>query len=187
MSTERREHQPIEETVMYRLFEGIGDECWNNVIHWKSFAQSTTGKQLVRAADSVCANLSEGGARYGHADSIHFLVISRGSAREARFWIRTSAIRSLLKQADATALVRKLDTAVKALNGFIGYRRTTNLAVKENPKPYSADLSEVHDGFEMDFDWVQAENCFWPDAHALLTKLTSAEAKTQDPRPKTEG
>lgn len=129
-------HKTIEETVMYKLFSDVSDECWNAVIRWNSFAKSTMGRQLVSSADSICANLSEGGARYGNADAIHFFVIARSSAREARYWILLATRRRVIPAGAAEELTRKIDAAGKALNGFINYRRAASSAVKEHRKSY---------------------------------------------------
>jgi four helix bundle protein len=54
-------HQSFEQLrVLYQLAEKLADEAWDIVVGWNTFAQDTVGKQLVRAADSVGANLAEG-------------------------------------------------------------------------------------------------------------------------------
>jgi hypothetical protein len=50
----------LEELNMYRISMDIGTMAWNAVSSFPNFAKDTTGKQLVRAADSVSANISEG-------------------------------------------------------------------------------------------------------------------------------
>jgi four helix bundle protein len=51
---------PFEQLEVYRLAERLSDEVWGIVLPWNNFARDTVGKQLVRAADSVGANLAEG-------------------------------------------------------------------------------------------------------------------------------
>src|SRR5690242_7751353 len=94
-------HQPIEELDVFLLFEQIADWSWEAVQSWKPFPRDTVGKQLVRAADSINANLVEGDGRYGTADAIHFFVIARGSARETRLWVRRAKKRSLVPTGEA--------------------------------------------------------------------------------------
>ncbi len=48
---------------VYRLAEKIADEIWNIVSDWDEFAKNTVGKQAVRAADSIGANIAEGDGR----------------------------------------------------------------------------------------------------------------------------
>jgi len=50
----------LDELEVYRMAMDIGERVWAEVIRWDFFARDTVGKQLVRAADSMAANLSEG-------------------------------------------------------------------------------------------------------------------------------
>jgi hypothetical protein len=48
---------------IYQLSDKLADQVWHCVSHWNTFAQDTIGKQLVRAADSIGANIAEGSGR----------------------------------------------------------------------------------------------------------------------------
>jgi four helix bundle protein len=48
----------LEDLEVYNLSEQFGDEVWFMVAKWDFFAKDTVGKQLVRAADSVGANIA---------------------------------------------------------------------------------------------------------------------------------
>ncbi len=50
----------LEDLQVYRLSMEIGDKIWEIVIRWDYFAKDTVSKQMVKAVDSVAANLSEG-------------------------------------------------------------------------------------------------------------------------------
>ena len=54
----------LEELKVYNLAMDIAERIWDIVIKWDYFAKDTVGKQLIKAADSVAANLSEGYGRY---------------------------------------------------------------------------------------------------------------------------
>ncbi|HWA82149.1 MAG TPA: four helix bundle protein [Fimbriimonadaceae bacterium] len=116
---------PIEETELCGTITIVSDEIWDAVQKWGSFAKSTTGKQLVRAIDSIGANLVEGDGRYSDAEANHFFEIARGSAREARYWIDAAKRRRLLPHDRALGFVRRLDISMQMLNGLINYRRRT--------------------------------------------------------------
>ena len=132
-------HLPIEETEFFKKFEGICDEIWDVVEKWKPLAQDTVGKQLIRAADSVGANLVEGDGRFGDADSIRFFIIARASARETRYWIRRAIRRKLIPDTKGKYFVDTLIEATKALNTTINYRRNRNPdTVKEELAMYDA-------------------------------------------------
>jgi hypothetical protein len=53
----------FENLEVYKLSERLADQIWKVVIHWDILAKDTLGKQLVRAADSVGANIAEGSGR----------------------------------------------------------------------------------------------------------------------------
>jgi four helix bundle protein len=50
----------LDELRVYQLAMDVGERVWEAVDGWSYFAKDTVGKQLVKAADSVAANLSEG-------------------------------------------------------------------------------------------------------------------------------
>lgn len=47
----------------------IAERVWSIVIDWDYFAKDVVGKQLMRAIDSVAANLSEGFGRYFYKEN----------------------------------------------------------------------------------------------------------------------
>ena len=118
-------HLPIEDTDVFRVFDELSDELWNEAVKWPSFAQEVLGKQLVRALDSVGANLVEGDGRYSDAEAIHFFEYARGSARESRFFIRKAMKRNLVGAAIANGQVERIESGSKMLNSLINYRRRT--------------------------------------------------------------
>ena len=73
------ERTNFEKLQVYQLSEKLADNAWNIVIAWDSFAKDTVGKQIVRAADSVGANISEGSGRGSIQDNRRFVRIARGS------------------------------------------------------------------------------------------------------------
>ncbi len=115
----------MEETEVFGRFIDVADLVWESVQKWNAFAKSTTGKQLVRATDSVGANLVEGDGRYSDAEAIHFFEIARGSAREAKYWINVAKRRRLLTADIALGYARSLDSGMQMLNRLIAYRRKT--------------------------------------------------------------
>ena len=50
----------FEDLEVYKLAEKLANEVWSVVKSWNSFEKDTVGKQIVRSADSVCANIAEG-------------------------------------------------------------------------------------------------------------------------------
>jgi four helix bundle protein len=78
----------FEELEVYKLAEKLANEIWHIVKEWDYFVKDTIGKQIVRAADSVCANIAEGRGRYNDQDNRRFVKIARGSLYETISWLR---------------------------------------------------------------------------------------------------
>jgi len=100
----------------------IGSRIWEEVILWKYFEKDTIGKQLVRAADSISANLSEAYGRYSFADRKRFAYYARGSLCETINWLQKSSKRGLIKteveselQSDISLLSKRINTYIKHL------------------------------------------------------------------------
>ena len=49
----------FENLEVYKLSEQLANEIWNIVQKWNYFAKDTIGKQIVRSADSIGANIDE--------------------------------------------------------------------------------------------------------------------------------
>jgi four helix bundle protein len=82
---------------VYQLAEQLADEIWQIVLDWDYFAKDTVGKQIVRSADSIGANIAEGSGRYNYKDNQRFVRVARGSLNKTRHWLRRAYTRNLLK------------------------------------------------------------------------------------------
>jgi four helix bundle protein len=76
----------FEDLQVYRLAEQLADAIWSIVDGWSYFAKNTVGRQLVRAADSIGANIAEGVGRGAFQDNRRFVKIGRGSLNETKHW-----------------------------------------------------------------------------------------------------
>lgn len=109
----------FENLHVYRLSEKISDHIWDLVLQWNSFAKDTVGKQLVRAADSVGANVAEGEGRGSYADNRRFVRTARGSLNEVKHFLRRAYNRGLLKQTDIKGLKPLIDELGPRLNAYL--------------------------------------------------------------------
>lgn len=116
--------EAIEEKRIYLHAEAVGDEIWNLAVGWPHFVQHSVGLQLVRAADSVGANIAEGMGRYHPKDVCKFLYYARGSLRETVFWLRRAQSRQLIDESTAQNLYTQLDTLARELNKSINFQKT---------------------------------------------------------------
>lgn len=117
----------LEDLEVYRYAMEVGERVWNLVIQWDYFAKDTLGKQLVKAADSVATNISEGFGRYYFKENKQFCYYARGSLHETRTWLTKAQNRSLitcdisdLLQKDTHVLGVKLNNYIKVIG-----KRTT--------------------------------------------------------------
>ena len=109
----------VEELKVYQLSMKVSEKIWSIVIKWDYFSKDTIGKQVVRSADSVSANISEGFGRYHYKDSKKFYYYSRGSLYETRTWITKAFNRDLITIEEYKALIDEINTASIKLNNFI--------------------------------------------------------------------
>jgi four helix bundle protein len=108
-----------ERLEVYRLAERIADRIWDIVIKWDHFAKDTVGKQIVRAADCIEANIAEGVGRGSHADNKRFVRTARGSLYETKHFLRRAFKRSLLGKPDIEALKPLIDELAPRLNAYL--------------------------------------------------------------------
>jgi len=109
----------LEDLIVYKLAMEIGDEIYFQIEKWDSFHKWTTGKQLVEAADSIAANISEGYGRYFYKENRQFQYFSRGSQTETKTWLTKAKNRNLINEEDYNAFILKLDELGKRHNNYI--------------------------------------------------------------------
>ncbi len=109
----------LEELPIYQLSMGIAEEIWNIVIKWNYFEKDTIGKQLVKAADSVAANLSEGFGRFFYKEEKQFCYYSRGSLYETKTWLLKASNRELITCEQLEKFNKEIINIGVKLNNYI--------------------------------------------------------------------
>ncbi|HYX42636.1 MAG TPA: four helix bundle protein, partial [Pyrinomonadaceae bacterium] len=99
----------FESLQVYQLAERLADEIWSIVGGWEQFAKNTVGKQIVRAADSIGANIAEGTGRGSFQDNKRFIKMARGSLNETQHWLRRVYKRSLLSKEQVSKIKPVID------------------------------------------------------------------------------
>jgi four helix bundle protein len=89
------------------LAEKLADEIWNLVREWDRFAQDTVGRQIVRAAESIGANIAEGTGQGRFPDNRRFVRTARASLNGRRTWLQRAHSRHLLKP-EITAKIKPI-------------------------------------------------------------------------------
>ena len=113
------ERTNFEKLQVYQLSEKIADSIWNIVITWNPLARDTVGKQIVRSADSIGANIAEGSGRGSLVDNRRFVRMARGSLYETLHWLRRSYTRKLLSQSEVKNLRVLVQELSPKLNAFL--------------------------------------------------------------------
>ena len=111
----------LEDLEVYNLAESFSDEIWFIVLEWDYFARGTIGKQLVRSADSIGANIAEGFGRYHYKENKNFCYYSRGSLIETKGWINKAKTRGLISESQHADYLNKMAIIHLKLNAYIKY------------------------------------------------------------------
>jgi four helix bundle protein len=121
----------LETLEVYQLSELFSDEIWVNVEGWNHFNKDTIGKQIVRAADSISANIAEGYGRYYYKESKQFYFYARGSIQETKSWLSKCKRRKIV---EAKKCDDRNDSAEKILLKLNAYIKFVSKSQKHNKK-----------------------------------------------------
>jgi len=116
-------YEELEKTRVYVEASEFADLVWDEVMKWQAFASDTVGKQFVRAADSIGANIAESYGRYHWSDKLNFLYFARGSLYECKHWLARSLRRRLINQETSDANLLRLQNLAVSLNAYIKDKR----------------------------------------------------------------
>ncbi len=109
----------LEELKVYELSMELGERIWEVINHWDYFLKDTIGKQLIRAVDSVAANISEGFGRYHFNEAKHFGYYARGSLYETKTWLTKAYNRKLISENVFNEFTNDINNLGVKLNNYI--------------------------------------------------------------------
>jgi four helix bundle protein len=109
----------FQELQVYQLSEKLADKIWKIVEGWNFFAKDTIGKQIVRSADSIGANIAEGLGRGSFQDNRRFIKIARGSLNETQHWLRRAYTRNLLTTEQINTIKTIINELAPKLNSYL--------------------------------------------------------------------
>ena len=121
----------FEQLRVYQFSEELADAIWDIVTKWDTFAKDTLGKQVVRSADSVGANIAEGEGRGSYQDNRRFIKIARGSLQETQHWLRRAFKRNLLTDDEINKLRPLIDKLSPSLNAYLRSIGSKNVDAKD--------------------------------------------------------
>jgi four helix bundle protein len=109
----------FEKLRVYQLSEELADGIWQLTRSWEQFAMDTIGKQIVRAADSIAANIAEGVGRGSFQDNRRFVRNARGSLYETKHWLHRAYSRRLLTDSQVERIKPLIDELTPKLNAYL--------------------------------------------------------------------
>ena len=121
----------LEDLQIYQMAMKLGDDVWQIVCEWSYFDKDAFGKQFLRAADSVAANLAEGFGRYHLKENLNFCYYSRGSLKETQTWLTKARNRNLLLKEKFEELTQLCNSLSIKLNNYIKTLRTPNFTLNK--------------------------------------------------------
>jgi four helix bundle protein len=101
--------------VAYQLATALAGDVHARVRQWPSLDRWSSGIQLIRAIDSVGANIAEAVGRWHTPDRRRLLIIARGSLYESEHWILQGEARGLFP----IGMNERIDEIARTLNGLI--------------------------------------------------------------------
>jgi four helix bundle protein len=109
----------FEELRVYQQAEDLSDLVWAIVLGWHTLAKDTVGKQMIRSADSIGANIAAGHGRGSYVDNRRFVRIARGSLYETRHWLRRAFRRKLQSDEQIQKLRALVENLGPQLNAYL--------------------------------------------------------------------
>lgn len=109
----------FERLHVYQLSCKLADLAWHEVRRWDWFARDTVGRQFVRAADSIGANIAEGYGRGSNPDKRRFVRIALGSLFETKHWITRAVQRNLISADELNELNALLVELTPRLHAYL--------------------------------------------------------------------
>lgn len=109
----------LEDLQVYQISMKLADEVHDLILEWDNFHKFSTGTQLLNAADSISANISEGYGRFHYKDHRNFLYFSRGSLSETKTRLTKAVNRKLISDEVFTDLINRYNSLGIKLNNYI--------------------------------------------------------------------
>jgi four helix bundle protein len=123
-----RKYLQLNDIDCYKRSLNLSNYVWDIVVVWDNFAKNSFGIQLIRAVDSISANIAEGFGRYGKRDKTRFYYFSFGSTKESLDWNEKAKIRNLISVKDYNHILNELQYLSVEIHQLIKY---TNIKLKD--------------------------------------------------------
>ncbi len=156
----------FEELRVLKAAEEIADSIWRQVIQWDEFPRDVVGKQLMRAVDSIGANIAEACGHFHFGEKLQFLYYARGSLFETKYWLNRVLTRELMAVEETQIYIDQLTSLARQLNAFAEGLKEVRSAVPKQSKTlreaaptYQLDLPDDLSNVlfaDQDLDWLSS-------------------------------
>lgn len=121
----------VTELDVYKLAEELSDLVWTDFEAWGHKVQNTIGYQIIRASDSIAANIAEGYGRFTPPDRKKFYLYSRGSFEETKAWLRKLIRRKILDKTQTEKYQIIIEKLGPKLNAFINTTKVSEIEIRK--------------------------------------------------------
>lgn len=166
----------LEDLRVLKVAEDVADEVWQQASAWSHFERDTVGKQLVRAVDSIGANIAESFGRYGFGEKLQFLYFARGSLFETKYWLNRALKRGLVTNAQHALLTSQLTGVAQQINAFAKSLKTQRAKSTGYDK---AIMRETESSYDPDNEEQLGEAIFEPCDMDWLRNLDSTTPQSR--------
>ena len=118
---DNKKYLKLNDIEAYKKAFILSNQVWELVMTWEYFAKDTVGKQLVRAIDSISANIAEGFGRYHKKEKVLFYRYAKSSAYECFDWCEKARVRQLFNQSQYTQVYGELKEFPRLINQLIKF------------------------------------------------------------------
>ncbi len=177
----------LEDLRVLQDIEQVADSTWQLVLSWDDFAKETIGKQLVRAVDSIGANVAESYGRFHFGEKRQFLYYGRGSLFETKYWLNRCYARQLISENQLKDYAKQLNSIGRQLNNFASslkmQQADSKSKIREQEPVYTVDNLQQSELFSSEeLDWlasIQTTNGQSRDRRSQISQPQVANLKTR--------
>lgn len=124
----------LEDLIVWQKSRELNRGIYKVIKFFPSFEKTNLISQIIRAANSVCANIAEGFGRYNAQESIQFYRTARGSLIELKSHLYIAFDQEYISHEQLRELLLQVDEIGRMLSGFITSTRKirTNVLSSKN-------------------------------------------------------
>ena len=115
----------FENLRVFQLSEKLANDIWDIVISWNHLATDTVGKQIIRSADSIGANIAEANGAISKADFSAKISIAYKECLETKFWLNLLKDTNYISSKEFNSIYPDADEISKMLFSILKSSRLT--------------------------------------------------------------